>query len=112
MRLDGKVALITGGGSGMGKVASELFASEGAEVVLTDVNDEAGEATAAAIGGRGRSTCTPTSRRRPTPRRWCDAAVDGSAGSTCSTTTPAIMPLDDGSVHRRRRRRSGTPCSR
>jgi NAD(P)-dependent dehydrogenase (short-subunit alcohol dehydrogenase family) len=50
MRLDGKVALITGGGSGMGKVASELFASEGARVVLTDVNDEAGHATAAGIG--------------------------------------------------------------
>ena len=42
MRLDGKVALITGGGSGMGKVASELFVAEGANVVLTDVNDEAG----------------------------------------------------------------------
>jgi NAD(P)-dependent dehydrogenase (short-subunit alcohol dehydrogenase family) len=50
MRLDGKVALITGGGSGMGKVAAELFAAEGASVVLTDVNDEAGEATAASIG--------------------------------------------------------------
>ncbi len=50
MRLDGKVALITGGGSGMGKVASELFVAEGAKVVLTDVNDEAGSATAAALG--------------------------------------------------------------
>jgi len=50
MRLDGKVALITGGGSGMGKVASELFVAEGAKVVLTDVNDEAGGATAAALG--------------------------------------------------------------
>ena len=36
-RLDGKVALITGGASGMGMVASELFATEGANVVLTDV---------------------------------------------------------------------------
>src|SRR5207253_8969111 len=50
MRLDGKVALITGGASGMGRVASELFASEGAKVVLTDVNDEAGEEAAAAAG--------------------------------------------------------------
>ena len=36
-RLDGKVALITGGASGMGMVASRLFASEGAALVLTDV---------------------------------------------------------------------------
>ena len=50
MRLNGKVALITGGGSGMGKVASQLFATEGARVVLTDVNDEAGTETASAIG--------------------------------------------------------------
>ena len=53
MRLDGKVALITGGASGMGRVASALFAREGAKVVLTDVADEAGEATAAEIRDAG-----------------------------------------------------------
>jgi len=53
MRLEGKVALITGGGSGMGKVASQLFAREGANVVLTDVADAPGEATAAEITDRG-----------------------------------------------------------
>jgi NAD(P)-dependent dehydrogenase (short-subunit alcohol dehydrogenase family) len=55
-RLDGKVALITGAGSGMGRVASMLFAAEGARVALTDVNDEAGEAAAKeveAAGGEG-----------------------------------------------------------
>lgn len=53
MRLQGKVALITGGASGMGKVASSLFASEGADVVLSDVSDEAGRATVAEISQRG-----------------------------------------------------------
>ena len=53
MRLEGKVALITGGASGMGMVASKLFASEGARVVLTDVNDEAAEAAARSISDDG-----------------------------------------------------------
>jgi NAD(P)-dependent dehydrogenase (short-subunit alcohol dehydrogenase family) len=53
MRLEGKVAVITGGGSGMGRVASELFASEGARVVVADGSDEPGEATVQAIDAAG-----------------------------------------------------------
>ncbi len=40
MRLEGKVALITGAGSGQGREAAVLFATEGAQVVVTDVNEE------------------------------------------------------------------------
>jgi 3alpha(or 20beta)-hydroxysteroid dehydrogenase len=49
-RLDGKVALITGGARGQGATEGRLFAGEGATVVLTDVLDDEGKATAADIG--------------------------------------------------------------
>lgn len=49
-RLDGKVALITGGSMGLGEADARLFRSEGAEVVIGDVNIEAGEAVASEIG--------------------------------------------------------------
>ncbi|MGY8958731.1 MAG: glucose 1-dehydrogenase [Alphaproteobacteria bacterium] len=48
-RLSGKVAVITGGGSGLGEAMSRRFADEGAAVVLTDRNVAAGEAVAADI---------------------------------------------------------------
>jgi NAD(P)-dependent dehydrogenase (short-subunit alcohol dehydrogenase family) len=54
MRLEGKVALITGAAGGMGKVAAELFAAEGARVVVADVLDDQGEQTAAGIRDGGR----------------------------------------------------------
>lgn len=50
-RLDGKVALITGGARGMGAEDSRLFAAEGATVVLTDVLDDLGAETASQIDG-------------------------------------------------------------
>jgi NAD(P)-dependent dehydrogenase (short-subunit alcohol dehydrogenase family) len=50
--LDGKVALITGGASGMGRAASDLFAAEGARVVVVDLT-ESGEAVAAEIRAAG-----------------------------------------------------------
>jgi 3alpha(or 20beta)-hydroxysteroid dehydrogenase len=50
-RLEGKVAIVTGAASGMGAATAELFAEEGAKVVLCDVNRSAGEAVAARIGG-------------------------------------------------------------
>ncbi len=52
-RLAGKVALITGAGSGIGRAAALLFAREGAAVVVSDVTVQAGEETVAAIKAAG-----------------------------------------------------------
>ena len=52
-RMDGKVALISGGARGMGASEARLFAREGAAVVIGDILDEEGEATAASIAADG-----------------------------------------------------------
>lgn len=53
MRLEGKVALISGAGSGMGRVAAHLFAREGARVVGVDVDEAAVRETEAAARAEG-----------------------------------------------------------
>ena len=49
-RLEGKVAVITGGASGIGEASVRLFAAEGAEVVVADVQDERGGRLASELG--------------------------------------------------------------
>ncbi len=53
MRLDGKVSIITGGGSGMGRVAAELFSREGARVVVADYSEAAGQETVDRVTAAG-----------------------------------------------------------
>jgi NAD(P)-dependent dehydrogenase (short-subunit alcohol dehydrogenase family) len=52
-RLDGKVAVVTGAASGMGRAGTQAFAREGASVVLTDINAERAQAIADGIAADG-----------------------------------------------------------
>jgi 3-hydroxybutyrate dehydrogenase len=51
--LNGKVALITGAASGLGKAIAELYAKNGASVAIADINQQAADATAAEINAAG-----------------------------------------------------------
>lgn len=53
MRLEGKIAAITGGGSGIGRTAAEIFAREGATVLVLERNEESGKETERKIVSQG-----------------------------------------------------------
>ncbi|MGA8727027.1 MAG: glucose 1-dehydrogenase [Acidimicrobiales bacterium] len=99
-RLEGKVALITGAGSGIGKVAAERFAAEGAAVVVADIVDTEAERVVAGITGSG-GTAHPVGVD-VTDEGQVDsmvaAAVDTYGGLHVVLNNAGIFPDDDGGV--------------
>ncbi|HHY61721.1 MAG: 3-oxoacyl-ACP reductase FabG [Bacillota bacterium] len=78
MRLDGKVAIITGSGRGLGKEAAFLFAEEGAKVVVCDINRQSAEEVALAIvdaGGEAMATMVDVTDSESV-QRMVDAAME------------------------------------
>ena len=63
MRLQDKVAIVTGAASGIGEATALLFAEHGASVVTSDIDQDGAEKTAAAIVERGGESIPRSGRR-------------------------------------------------
>ena len=66
--LEGKVAIITGAGSGIGRATSKIFAREGAKLVLADVVEDGGKQTLAMVTDTGHRRHLHEDRRVEDPR--------------------------------------------
>ena len=100
MRLEDKVTIITGGASGMGRVAAGMFAKEGARIVLADVSEEAAESAAAdvrAAGGQATAVVADVSKEDDA-RRMVDHAMATYGRVDALYSNAGIMPAADHSV--------------
>lgn len=100
MRLANKVAIITGAAGGMGRIAAELFASEGASVVVTDIVEQAGEETVSGIldnGGKAIFVRTDVSKEEEV-QRMVEKAAASFGHIDVLYNNAGIMPSSDGSV--------------
>ncbi len=82
--VDGKIALVTGAASGIGRAAALAFAREGARVVVSDVDREGGEAAAEAIRKEGGESVFLA----------CDVSSDAEVGTLVRTTVERFGRLD------------------
>jgi NAD(P)-dependent dehydrogenase (short-subunit alcohol dehydrogenase family) len=100
MRLANKVAIITGSAGGMGQVAAELFAQEGASVVVTDLNVQAGEETVQHIRQAGGTAIFIQANvaKEDEVKTLVQGAVDAYGRVDILYNNAGIMPGEDTSV--------------
>lgn len=100
MRLADKVAIITGSAGGMGKLAAEMFATEGASVVVTDIVEKEGEETAQVIRNNGGKAIFVKAdvANEADVRHMVDAGLDAFGHIDVLYNNAGIMPAADTSV--------------
>ena len=100
MRLADKVTIITGAGGGMGRVAAQLFAGEGARVVVAEYSEAAGEETVALVrAGGGEATFVKVDvSDEASAKAMVDHAIATYGRVDCLYNNAGIMPEADHSV--------------
>jgi len=76
VQLEGRVAIITGAGSGIGRAVAQRFASEGARLVLNDLDEEGLRDTADGLDGEAHETVAGDVSLEPTAERLAQTAQD------------------------------------
>ncbi len=93
-RLDDKTAVITGGAAGIGRIACERFAAEGAKVVVADANGEAAAEVADAINAAGGTAAASAVdvREAAQVEAMIKVAVDSWGGLDILYTNAGVSP--------------------
>ena len=93
MKLENKVAIVTGAASGIGKDIAVLFAREGARVVIADLNQKGADAVATELGGAKQAIGVAVDVTNEAQTEACVAKTIGPlAGSISSFPTPVFRP--------------------
>src|ERR1700716_3140313 len=74
-RLDGKVAIVTGAGQGIGLAYAERFLAEGAKVVVAELSEERAERAMKQLDGQGEASFVPTDISNPESAEACAKAT-------------------------------------
>ncbi len=94
-RLEGRVAVITGAGSGIGLATARRFAAEGARVVAVDIDERSGGAAAAEVGGEFRAVDVTDEEA---VRGLFDGVVERHGRLDVAFNNAGISPPDDDSI--------------